>query len=262
MAKVRKGTADKARITRTVVSAAEKNGEEIAAGVEPLIFPEGPPDELTLTALIVALGTGLDTIQKELERLDGALIEELDQDTAASEAVVAREDELRSALVRARSGAEACFGTEGQVAMGLGEAVPSGTELVLRYADVAGPRIESARVEPVSSDMTMNRPAIAADIRTRTAALRAAIDHDAFEVRDTQSARGKRDQQALVWQRAYSGFADAIAGLATAAGLTHIADRVRPTARRRAGLPEDIDVNPDPIDPDPIDADPIDPTEV
>lgn len=244
MAKVRKATADKARITRTVVSAAEKNGEEIAAGVEPLIFPEGPPEELTLTVLIVALGTGLDTIQKELERLDGTLIEEVDQDEAASKAVLAREDELRSALVRARSGSEACFGAEGQAAMALGEAVPSGIELLLRYADVAAPRIEKAIVEPIASDMTMDRAAVAADISARTAALRAAIDHDAFEVRDTQSARGKRDQQALLWQRAYSGFADAIAGLAAAAGLTHIADRVRPTARRRAGLPEDIDVNP------------------
>lgn len=244
MAKVKKATADKARITRTVVSAADKNGEEIAAGVEPLVFPEGAPAELTLAAVIVALGAGLDSIQKELERLDTALIEEVDQDEAASEAIVARKEELRSALVRARSGSEACFGTTGLVAMGLGEAVPSGTELLLRYADTAGPRIESASVEPIASDMSMNRPAVAADIGTRTAALRAAIDHDAFEVRDTQSARGKRDQQALLWQRAYSGFADAIAGLATAAGLTHIADRVRPTARRRAGVPEDIDLNP------------------
>lgn len=244
MAKVKKATADKARITRTVVSAADKNAEEIAAGVEPLIFPEGLPERLTLTALIVAFGAGLDAIQKELERLDSLLIEEVDQDAAASDAVVQREAELRSGLVRARGGSEACFGPTGQAAMGLGEAVPSGIELLLRYADVAGTRIETASVEPVSSDMSMDRATVAADIRARAAALRAAIDHDAFEVRDTQSARGKRDQQALLWQRAYSGFADAIAGLATAAGLTHIADRVRPTARRRAGLPEDIDVSP------------------
>jgi hypothetical protein len=251
MAKVKKATADKARITRTVVSAAEKHGEEIAAGVEPLIFPEGVPAELTLAAVIVALGAGLDGIQKELERRDNLLVAELGEDTAASDAVVEKEAELRGSLVRARSGGEACFGTAALVALGLSEAVPPGIELLLRYADIAGGTIETARVEPIAADMTMDRPAVAANIRTQTAALRAAIDHDVFEERDTQSARSKRDVQAELWQRAYSGFADALAGLASAAGLSDIADRVRPTARRRAGIPEDIDVS-----------DPIDPTEV
>lgn len=57
-----------------------------------------------------------------------------------------------------------------------------------------------------------------------------------------------RDALVAGLSRAYSGTADLTTGMALLVDRPDVADRVRPTARRRSGLPEPEDDNPE-LDP-------------
>jgi hypothetical protein len=61
------------------------------------------------------------------------------------------------------------------------------------------------------------------------------------EEREGQTAMNARDDAETKLRRTYSTVADMFTAYASMAGLDAVADRVRPTARRRAGLPEPVD---------------------
>src|SRR5690606_34898047 len=93
----------------------------------------------------------------------------------------------------------------------------------------------------------------------RVVRLQAATQALADDARDDQKAVKARDEAEEDLQTAYIAAADLFAADAAAAGHRDIADRVRPTARRRDGLPEATDLQPttdtdttDTGDPDPV----------
>jgi hypothetical protein len=61
------------------------------------------------------------------------------------------------------------------------------------------------------------------------------------EEREAQITRDDRNGSLAAWNGKYHGIANALTGLFELAGKQALADRVRPTARRRAGLPENAD---------------------
>ena len=64
------------------------------------------------------------------------------------------------------------------------------------------------------------------------------------------------------WAVVYPGIADSAAALFTLAGRPELAERVRPTARRRSGVPEEEDTEsttPAPPEPPPA---PVEPAQV
>jgi hypothetical protein len=62
------------------------------------------------------------------------------------------------------------------------------------------------------------------------------------EEREAQLTREARNAALVRWNGSYQGLADVVTGLFELAGKPALAERVRPTARRRAGLTEDADM--------------------
>lgn len=63
----------------------------------------------------------------------------------------------------------------------------------------------------------------------------------AREQREEQAALLKRDRAEEALRRAYVGVTNNFVGDAQLAGLFEIAERLRPTANRRKGVPEEVD---------------------
>lgn len=235
--------ADRAAITRTVTTAADKRGEEIADALEPMLFPEGAPSALTLIGFIYALAGLLARTQSVLEAKDAILAKEVGDDVVARDTRDARRSEARQILVGLRAMIEGLFGPVGLARAGLTAAIPTSPDAVVQLALSAADQIEANDLG-TTEGVTLDRAAIAAKLRTSADALRASLDTHQAEERETQTARGERDAEAELWLQIYPGVADVLAGLASIAGRTDIAERVRPTARRRAGEPEPVDLEP------------------
>jgi hypothetical protein len=235
--------ADRAAITRTVTSAAEKRAEEIAAPLEALLFPEGVPDTLTLVGVILAIGALLRRTQAGLEAKDRLLAKELGDDVAAREARDAQRTQTRNTVVGMRTMIEGMFGLAGLVRAGLSAPIPAGNDEVIQLAVSAAEQIELNELGSAEG-VTLDRAALAGKLRGAAQAFDLTLELHQDEERETQIARGERDRQAELWLQVYPGVADVLAGLAFMVGRTDIADRVRPTARRRAGEPEPIDLEP------------------
>jgi hypothetical protein len=58
------------------------------------------------------------------------------------------------------------------------------------------------------------------------------------EKREAQLTLNAKNEAMAAWGPGYQGVADAVAALFVIGGRADLADKVRPTARRRAGLPE------------------------
>ena len=80
------------------------------------------------------------------------------------------------------------------------------------------------------------------------------------ESREAQLSQERKAQAAAAWQNSYQGVTYAFYGLYLLAGRKDLADRIEPTARRRAGLPE-VEDDPQPIAPGEPDPNAPNPTE-
>ena len=62
--------------------------------------------------------------------------------------------------------------------------------------------------------------------------------------RGSAASLERKTRAAEAWQRTYQGVTSAFYGLYLLAGRKDLAERIEPTARRRAGIPEDGDPSP------------------
>jgi hypothetical protein len=235
--------ANRADIARTVTTAGEQCAEEIAALLDSLLFPDGVPPVVTTRELILALVALLVRNQAKLEEKDMLLAKELGDDVMARDARDAQHIHTRAAVIGIRTVIDGMFGPVGLARAGLSAAVPTNNDALVQLATSAAHQIETNDLG-TAEGMTLDRPSLAGKLRASAQAFRTTLDMTKTELRETQVARAERDQQAEVWLEIYPGVADILAGLASIAGRTDIADRVRPTARRREGVPEPIDLEP------------------
>jgi hypothetical protein len=88
---------------------------------------------------------------------------------------------------------------------------------------------------PVDLDRLRGRLIEAAD------KLATGLDHIERERREAQQTLLQRNTASSEWARVYAGVGDAFVALASLAGFDDVAQRIKPTARRRAGRPESSD---------------------
>jgi hypothetical protein len=110
-------------------------------------------------------------------------------------------------------------------------------------------------VAPKPGRDPLNATKMASALRSEVDSFRAALADVSREERQYQLALSKREQCAARWSSVYPGVAEALGAFYQLAGRSDLAEYVRPTARRRAGQPEPIDVAP-PVVPDPPPAGP------
>jgi len=91
--------------------------------------------------------------------------------------------------------------------------------------------------------VTLDISKLVAALNAKSKELKDALDAVKREERQGQLTRSRRDQASNTVSARYQGVADAMTGLYELTGRADLADLVRPTARRRAGLVEEADVN-------------------
>lgn len=248
MAQISRTTAQKSAISRTIGSTVEVNHEEVGARLDRLLFPDGVPADLTMSTVVQAVG---DVTRRNAAAFEGAerfLATERSEDRRLREARDKGVEELRLVLIKARGAIVNYWGEHAAQDVGFVGTTPETAELLLSYArnvqEKLGRGFDDYEVD-MPSDLDLGRPDpanLATAIEARATALEQAVNACGVEERETQAALNARDKAEAAWSRHYSPVASIIEGLFRLAEMPELAERVRPTARRRAGLVEEADL--------------------
>lgn len=244
MADVSKLVSDRIAITRTLTSAVSVHGNETAAAIERALFPHGSPPGFQMCVFLQALGALAQRSVDELSAANQAHATELADDAEPRASRDSAKDELRARMIGIRSTLSGVYGAAILSAYGLSGETPSEAEHLIEAACTTErllrnrPLTEAPKQEGVSVD-----PKTLADsLKARVDALRTALGDVRREEREAQVTLQRRNTATAAWNGVYQGVADTLTGLFELAGKGELADRVRPTARRRAGLTEAEDV--------------------
>ena len=174
-----------------------------------------------------------------LREADLAYGEELADDDAARSARDEATAALRGILLSARSAVGATYGEAFASNVGLDASV------VVRADQLANHGAHVARLLRKHPAPAPNTPGIRVDLReladgidARATALQSALGSVRREDREAQATLSARDAALERYARTYSGVGEIFAGLCTLAGLDDLAAKLRPTHRRRIGLPD------------------------
>lgn len=244
MADVSKMVSDRIAISRTVLSSLQVHGPEVSQDLEKILFPSGAPAHLTVSELLGALAGALHHATSALRDADLAHAAELSDDEAPRAARDQGVLDLRARLMSLRGTLSSVFGSATVTAYGLAGDTPEDADLLLhRASSVAGLLAERPLVEPPKqAGVTVDGKALGHSLEEPMKRLRAALGDVRREEREAQLTLKQRNEAAAVWNTRYQGVADAATGIFELVGQADLADRVRPTARRRAGATEESDL--------------------
>lgn len=226
-------------IIRTVVSSMRTNAEAIAAVLEPEIYPDDPQGRVKED--ILARARLLERKLAAYRKAARALADERGDDAVVDVERKNAVDELNDLVIETRSLFASAHPPEILTLIGLSGPTPGEPDALEEYA---------AKVRDNLRKKTLPAPGrgIGIDVPTRATMLdealtRVARAQEAFaqEGREEQSALSDRNRAEADLRRTYAGVTSGFVADAVLAGRNDIADRVRPTANRRKGLPEEVD---------------------
>ncbi|MEP7125790.1 MAG: hypothetical protein ABJE95_32970 [Byssovorax sp.] len=235
---------DRTAIARTVLTSLSVHGAEVSDELEKILFPAGPPVHLTVAHVLTALGATIERATRTLTEADLANAAELADDEAPRTARDQGIIDLRSRLITIRGALSSAFGNGILGAYGLSGETPEDADLLVHRArSVADLLATRALVEkPRQEGITVDAVVLGLSLAKPIAHLDAALADVKREEREAQLTLKARNEAALVWNTRYQGVADAVTGIFEMVGHTDLAERVRPTARRRAGVAEPVDL--------------------
>lgn len=244
MAKTSKMTANRLTVSRTVHSSVATHGEEIGDALAAALFPKGPPAKLTVAQVVTAIGDVLARADSAVAAADLAHSAELSDDEPVRVERQAAEANLREKLLRKREFMSGAHGVAVTRAYGLDGALPeSAQQLLLLSANVETLlRTRPLTEKPVQAGVTIQPKLLADDLQVASQALQTALAAIKREEREAQLTLEGKNRAGEAWQSAYQAVSSTLSGLYLLAGRKDLAERVTPTARRRAGLPEEGDV--------------------
>jgi hypothetical protein len=246
VASISKMVSDRADISHAVVSSLTVHGTEIAAEAEQILFPDGLPKHLTVAQLFAALAGALDRSVTELTAADLANAQELSDDDAPRAARDAGVIDVRDRLINARGVLSSVYGAAILKAYGLGGETPDDPQQLVHRATNAATLLttraltEKAKQEGVAVDAKAIGRALAAAVKQ----LEAALGDVQREEREAQLTLKRRNAAMTAWNAHYQGVADVVTGFFELTGRADLAELVRPTVRRRAGLTDAADATP------------------
>ena len=241
--KLSKMAANRLAVTATVSSSAAVHGAELGEALHTVLFPDGPPrPDLTLKFLS-GLGSLLDRAAAEVERTDLAHATELLDDEEPRQRRDTSESSLTTLLLGHRDTLGALYGPAVCRSYGLSAALPTTpAQLVQRARSILSQYRERPLTEPpLRAGVTIKLGVLADELEDAVAKLAGALGDVQRETREAQLTLERKTQAAEAWASVYSGVTHAFYGLYILAGRRDLADRIEPTARRRAGLPEEED---------------------
>jgi hypothetical protein len=244
MADVSKMVSDRLAITRTVVSSIEVHGAEVSDALEKILFPDGPPAHLTVAMVLTALGASLQRSANELRDADLVNAAELADDDAPRAARDQGIINLRARLISIRGTLSSVFGNAVLSAYGLAGETPEDADLLVHRATNAADLLAKRPLvePPTQSGVAVDAVALGLSLEKPITQLTSALADVKREEREAQLTLKARNAVAAAWNTRYQGIADTATGIYEAVGQADLADRVRPTARRRAGVAEAVDL--------------------
>ncbi|MRG96115.1 hypothetical protein [Polyangium spumosum] len=242
--KVSRMVADRVAITNTVIAAINVHGPEIAPVLDSLLFPDGVPPHLTMGNVVTALGNLLQGVTQNLAIADQDHTNELADDDGYRKKRESSLADLRGSLVALRTALGNNYSPDLPTEYGLPAALPDDNQSLLHTAGSVEkllrtrPLVEQPKMKGLSID-----PVVAADdLKAAAKAVENSLGDVEREKREAQSTLDKKNTELETWGRRYPVIADLTSLLFTLADRQTLADRVKPTARRRAGLPEETDL--------------------
>lgn len=165
--------------------------------------------------------------------------------------VRARRDEAAvsalGGITRARMRIGSVWGDEGLVLYGMNKPLPRLPHEVAAYVRVVVDRLrKTPRTDPDGIGGVVDTEILADALEGTLTPLRQALDDVNTEQRELHGTMLKRDAEVADWYEVYHGGATAMMGLYRMAGQREMAQRVRPTKRRAAGL------EPAPVEDEPV----------
>lgn len=230
----------RAALIRFLVTSIRQHGDAMAVPLRQLLFPDGVPPDLTLEMVLQAFADAAEREYGVLATADVELSKELSDDLGYREERDESADELRVTVQRGRGAMTAGWGPSVLAKVGLAGEMPEDPAELAQVARAAADLVETAELGAPS--LPTDRPAMASQLRESASRADRALTDVTREEREAQDLRSRRDGADAIVRRVYVGFADAFAGLAIAVGRDDVASRVRTTARRRAGQPEEQDL--------------------
>jgi hypothetical protein len=236
--------ADWELIIRTVGSSLEQHGDELAQKLETELFPDGVPENLTIAMILSAARDYLDRRLADARTKEAALAEERSDDEPARGARDHAEDECKDKLFSVGGLVTGAYGEAFAEQMGLAGRMPEDVDMLVQKAETAAGLLEKASPGTPRAGDPLDLAKLAGELRIVAARERAGLAGVQREKREENDALHARDVSFAALARGYSGVADVTVGVCVLAGRDDVADRVRPTWRRKSGRPEPGDVKP------------------
>ncbi|WP_170229282.1 hypothetical protein [Polyangium fumosum] len=238
--------ADRVAISRTVLASLNEHTPDIARELEAALFPEGPPRDVTVAGFLHALRDLLARSTEAMFAADLAHTRELADDDAPRALAEERHEVLKALLLSLRTTLASTYGVPVAAAYGIPSQIPDDPEVLLRVASaverllrdrplVEPPKIRSLAIAPL---------AVAEDLGFAIADFRRALADVDREKREAVLSQSTKNLAMARWLSTYQGVTEAACGLYALAGHAALAEGIRPTARRLAGLPEEEDAAP------------------
>lgn len=238
MARNSKRVANRIAVNSTVLASLRVHGAEVAPELQTLLFSGGRAGKLDLSLLLSRLADALEDAGRELAEADLAHAGELADDegprVARERATIATREKLLSLreLVSGAYGGEAARGLQ------LSEALPElPTQLVQRARSVAAAlRSKNFSATPKHASLKLNLASLADELDQVREPLDAALSDVAREEREAQTTMLRKNRATEDWERVYAGVTHMAYGAYLLAGRPDLAERIEPTARKRAGV--------------------------
>jgi hypothetical protein len=242
--KVSRMVADRLAIANTVTSSIQIHGPEVAPALEKKLFPAGAPNGFSGQGMLTALSGLLGRKTDALVTADRAHATELADDDAFRTSREERRVELSGYLSSLRESLSRNYGPAVAAAYGLPSALPDDAQGLLSLAGIVEALLRKRALteKPKRKSLAVDPIAAADDLKAAAGDLEATLTDVEREKREAQITLNAKNEAMAEWGTTYQGVADAAAALYVLAGRPDLAERVRPTARRRAGLPEADDL--------------------
>lgn len=229
------------RVTRTVIASVRANIDLIAPVLQRDFHPESPEGNQVRDHYLARVAA----LERKVEKLKDAALAvnaERADDVALEDEQEAAVTEVRERVMRTRSMMEGAYSRPVLAAVGLTGETPTRIDALVAYATGAVKGLRKTPLPTPAEGASVDAARRAELIEEALMRLDALTDGVALEQREEQQAINARNAVETAVRLAYIALADSFAADANAAGHPAIADRVRPTARRRLGLPEEDDV--------------------
>jgi hypothetical protein len=180
----------------------------------------------------------IEAVSQVLRDAEQGLIDELADNPGIREELGESLAAVRGDIIQARELSRGLYETPALVAMGFVGEVPEDASALMVYGRTVLGGLRSQNGKPGRLGLTVELKPLIDGLEASLARLKVAHEVAVADVREDQVARLKRDEAFVALRLVYRSAALLLEGYFRQAGLSDLADRLRPTERRAQGLEE------------------------